>query len=78
MHVSASSAVEPFYTSARCDQPVVLFRGRVDLVGTTSTSAIAAGSCWTGFRPRLCAVGLRGPASELATQSIMGEDERRR
>jgi len=37
MHVSAPPAVEPFYTSTQRDQPIVLFRGRVDLVGTTST-----------------------------------------
>jgi hypothetical protein len=75
MHVSAPAAVEPFYTCARSNQPIVLFRGRVDLVGITSTERHRGGIVldWLPFPTVRCWV--RGPASELATQSIMGDAE---
>jgi len=34
-YVSVPPAVEPFYTLARRNQSTVLFRGRVDVVGTS-------------------------------------------
>jgi hypothetical protein len=34
---SAPAALEPYYSCARPNQPIGLFRGRVDLVGTSRT-----------------------------------------
>src|SRR6266498_3620402 len=75
MQVSVPSAVEPFYTCARRNQPIVLFRGRVDLVGTTSTERHRGGIVLDWLPSPTVRCWVRGPASELATESIMGGAE---
>jgi hypothetical protein len=72
MRASIPPWIQPFYTCARRNQPVVLFRGRVDLAGTSGTERHQGGIVldWlpsTGLR---CWV--RGQESELGMQSVTG------
>jgi hypothetical protein len=73
MRDSAPPAVEPFYTCARRNQPIVLFRGRVDLVGAASTERHRGGIVLDWLPSPTVRCWVRGPASELATRSIMGD-----
>ena len=69
---SAPAGVEPFYSCAHANQPIVLFRGRVDLVGTASTERHRGGIVLDWLPSPTLTTWARGAASELATDSIMG------
>src|SRR5436190_17514616 len=73
IRVSAPPAVEPFYTCARRNQPIVVFRGRVDLVGATSTERHRGGIVLDWLPSPTVRCWVRGPASELGTRSVMGD-----
>ena len=75
IHVAAPPALEPFYTCARTNQPIVLFRGRVDLVEAGHTERHRGGVVLDWLpSPRLnCWV--RGRMTALALHSIMDSAE---
>lgn len=75
MRTSAPPAVEPFYTCSRRNQPIVLFRGRVDLDGAAGSERHRGGLVLDWLPSPTVRYWVRGPASELATQSIMGGAE---
>lgn len=74
MSRAASSAIEPFYSSARPNQPIVLFRGHVDLVGAASTERHRGGIVLDWLPSPTLRTWVRGPASAFATATIMGAE----
>lgn len=72
MHFAPPPAVDPFYSCVRPNQPIVLFRGRVDLVGTARTERYRGGIVLEWLPSPTLRTWVRGAASELATNSIMG------
>jgi hypothetical protein len=72
MHFAAPPAVEPFYSCVRRNQPIVLFRGRVDLVETARTERHRGGIVLDWLPSPTLRTWVRGAASELATDALMG------
>lgn len=75
MPTSAPPAIDPFYSTAQPNQPIVLFRGRVDLVAATATERHRGGIVLDWLPSPTLRSWVRGPASDLATQAVMGGDE---
>ena len=75
MPFSAPQAIEPFYATARPNQPIALFRGRVDLVGIASTEQHRGGIVLDWLPSPTLRTWVRGGASELATQAVVGSDD---
>ena len=73
--ISAPPAIDPFYSTARPNQPIVLFRGRVDLVGMAATERHRGGIVLDWLPSPTLRSWVRGGASDLATQAVMGGDE---
>jgi hypothetical protein len=73
--VSLPPAIEPFYTCSRRNQAVVLFRGRVDLVGTTSAERHRGGIVLEWLPTPILRCWVRGPLSELAMESMSGTED---
>jgi hypothetical protein len=72
MQPSAPPAVEPFYSCVRVNQPIVLFRRRVDLVGSGKTEHHRGGMVLDWLPTPTLSTWVRGSASQLALDSIMG------
>lgn len=72
---SAPLAVEPFYSCARANQPIGLFRGGVDLVGNGSTEHHRGGIVLDWLPSPILNTWVRGRTSELALHSMMGTDQ---
>jgi hypothetical protein len=72
MSMPAPPAVEPFYRCARRNQPIVLFRGSVDLVSSAATERHRGGVMLDWLPSPSLDCWARGSASELAMQSAMG------
>jgi hypothetical protein len=72
MRNSAPPAVLPFYTCARRNQPIILFRGRVDLVGATRNERHRGGIVLDWLPSPTVRCWVRGPASELGPRSGSG------
>jgi hypothetical protein len=68
----APSAVEPFYTCARPNQPLVLFRGRVDLVRDECTDRFRGGIVLDWLPSPTLTTFVRGTVTELATEAVIG------
>jgi hypothetical protein len=69
---SLPPAIDPFYSTVRPNQPVVLFRGRVDLVGPASAERHRGGIVLDWLPSPTLRSWVRGAASDLATRQIMG------
>lgn len=72
---SVPPAIDPFYSTSRRNQPVVLFRGRVDLVAAQSTERHRGGIVLDWLPSPTLRSWVRGPASDLAIQQIMGKGD---
>jgi len=72
---SAPPAIEPFYSTAKPNQPIVLFRGRVDLVGTASTERHRGGIVLDWLPSPTLRTWVRGETSNLSLHTIMGPEE---
>jgi hypothetical protein len=69
---SAPAALEPHYSCARPNQPIVLFRGRVDLVGTSRTERHRGGIVLEWLPYPTLRTWVRGATSELGIEAVMG------
>jgi hypothetical protein len=74
MQPSAPPAITPFYAMPRPNAPIVLFRGRVDLVGKTVTERHRGGIVLEWLPSPAVSVWARGAASALALDAIMEPD----
>jgi len=72
--VSLPPAIEPFYRCPRRNQSVVLFRGRVDLVGTASAEPHRGGIVLDWLPTPTLRCWARGPLSELAMELMSGTE----
>jgi len=68
---SAPSAVEPFYATTRINQPVALFRGRVDIVGRGTTERYRGGVVLDWLPSPTIRSWVYGEASQLAIDAAM-------
>jgi hypothetical protein len=73
-HFSAPPATDPFYASARPNQPIVLFRGHVDLIGTSSTERHRGGIVLDWLPSPTLRTWIRGAMSTLAIPAVLGGD----
>jgi hypothetical protein len=69
---SVPPAIDPFYSTARPNQPVVLFRGRVDLVAPARAERHRGGIVLDWLPSPTLRSWVRGAVSDLAMQQIMG------
>ena len=70
--LSAPPAITPFYTCVRANQPIVLFRGRVDLVTSVRTEHHTGGIVLDWLPSPTLSTWVRGAASELGADAVMG------
>jgi hypothetical protein len=73
--LSVPAAIDPFYSTARVNQPIVLFRGRMDLVAGSRTERHRGGIVLDWLPSPTVRTWVRGPASDLAIQQVMGGGE---
>jgi len=72
MRASFQAAVEPFYSFARANEPIGLFRGRVDLAGPSASERHRGGVVLEWLPSPTLRAWAQGTASEFVLQSITG------